>query len=302
MVMRVLLTGGSGFIGRHVLAGLQARGIDVITLGRTPASRGADHIQFDLLTDDGLAPILREVQASHLLHLAWETTPGEYWTSSSNIRWTEASMRLVEAFCTSGGEQVIFAGTCAEYDWDYGYCREDHTPLAPRKLYGASKVATRQFAMALCDQFGVLFSCGRIFFPFGLGESSTRLIPSLVDALSGRRALFAVQADAYRDFMHVHDVAEGFIQLLRSGVGGTYNICSGEPTKLSDLVIRVAELLRVDPAPILNKSPDPQSNPVLVVGDNRKLRSLGWHPSLDASQGLRKALAEMTGNSDKQMS
>ena len=57
--------------------------------------------------------------------------------------------RLVEAFCIAGGQKVVIAGTCAEYDWTHCYCQEDSTPLHPATLYGTAKDATRRLAMAV---------------------------------------------------------------------------------------------------------------------------------------------------------
>jgi len=70
--MKVLLTGGSGFIGRHVLAALQRKDIDVVTVGRRSIPESVKNIETDLLAVNDLIPMLKEVQATHLLHLAWE--------------------------------------------------------------------------------------------------------------------------------------------------------------------------------------------------------------------------------------
>lgn len=294
--MKVLLTGGSGFIGRHVLVALQRRGIEVVTLGRRSMSESINHLEVDLLAIDNFIPLFNEVKATHLLHLAWETEPRKYWTSPLNIRWTEVSIRLVEAFCITGGERVVLAGTCAEYDWDYSYCREDATPLKPKQLYGVAKDATRRLTEAVCDQYKIPCSFGRIFFPYGLGESPSRLIPSLIDVLSGKRLPFAIQARNYRDFMHVHDVAEGFVYLLLSPTAGVYNISSGDPCRLSEVARRLGAMLRADPEPILTISTEQTNEPVILVGDNCKLKSLGWFQSISLDQGLARALHEANTN------
>lgn len=294
--MKVLLTGGSGFIGRHVLAALQCRGIEVVTIGRRLMPESINHFEIDLLETINLTRFLNDIKATHLLHLAWEAEPGKYWTSPLNIRWTEASIHLVEAFCMTGGEKVVLAGTCAEYDWDYGYCSEDVTPLKPKQLYGVAKDAMRRLNVAICDQYEIPCSYGRIFLPYGLGEAPTRLIPSLIDVLSGKRQPFAIQAANYRDFLHVHDVAEGFIRLLLSPAVGVYNICSGEPCRLSEIALRLGEMLNMNPEPILSISTERTDEPVILVGDNRKLKSLGWCQSLSLDQGLARALKEFNSN------
>lgn len=288
--MRVLLTGGSGFVGRYVLNALQHQGIEVVTVGRARAQPSVPFIEADLLSSTDFGPLLQQVQATHLLHLAWYAEHGKYWTSPLNLRWTEATTRLVEAFCAAGGQQVVIAGTCAEYDWVHGYCREDSTPLNPVTLYGTAKDATRSLVMAVCAQHQVPCAWGRIFLPFGRGESTNRLIPSLIDVFRGERAPFGVNATAYRDFLHASDVAEGFVRLLTTGASGAYNICSGEPVRLAEVVTTLASLLGADPEPVLALTTERPGEPPLLVGENLKLKALGWRPALTLAQGLERAL------------
>lgn len=146
----------------------------------------------------------------------------------------------------AGGQKVVVAGTCAEYGWSHGVCLEDTTPLEPATLYGTAKDAARRLAMAVCAQHGVPCAWGRIFLPFGPGEAPQRLIPSLIEVFGGKRAPFGVNADACRDFLHASDVAEAFVALLRADKGageGAVNIASGEPVRLADLVVMLADLM-----------------------------------------------------------
>lgn len=284
--MRVLLTGATGFLGRHALRALHRHGFDVVVVGRTQPVETAVWIEADLLSITDFRPLMQQAQATHLLHFAWYAEHGAYWTSSLNLRWTDATVRLVEAFCGAGGQQVVIAGTCAEYDWTHGYCREDHTPLNPATLYGIAKDATRRLVNAVCQQHEVPCVWGRIFLPYGQGESVRRLIPSLIEVFRGGRAPFGVNATACRDFLHASDVAEGFIALLAAGASGAYNVCSSEPTRLAELVTSLASLLGADPEPVLALTTARQGEPSVLVGENQKLRMLGWRPALTLTQGL----------------
>ena len=288
--MRVLLTGASGFVGRCVLNALQHQGIEVATVGRVRSQPSVPFIEADLLSVSDFGPLMQQVQATHLLHLAWYAEHGKYWTSPLNLRWAEATTRLVEAFCAAGGQQVVIAGTCAEYDWAHGYCREDSTPLNPATLYGTAKDATRRLVMAVCAQHQVPCAWGRIFLPYGQGESASRLIPSLIDVFRGEREPFGVNATAYRDFLHVSDVAEGFVRLLTTGASGAYNICSGEPVRLAEVVTTLASLLGADPESVLALTTERPGEPPLLVGENLKLKALGWRPALTLAQGLERTL------------
>lgn len=291
--MRVLLTGASGFLGRYVLECLHQQGIETVTLGRhMPDNAVTDFIEADLLVVPNFVSIVKESGATHLLHLAWYAEHGKYWTSAQNLRWLEATTRLVEAFCDAGGQRVVVAGTCAEYDWSHGYCRESSTPLNPATLYGTAKDATRRLVMAVCAQQQVACAWGRVFLPFGTGESDQRLIPSLIDIFRGKRPPFGVNALAYRDFLHASDVAEGFVTLLKHGESGVYNISSGQPVRLGDVVQELAQLLNADPQPVLDLTVERSGEPVLLVGENIKLKALGWRPMFSLLQGLERTVKE----------
>ncbi len=273
---RVLLTGASGFLGKHILNLLIKDKIDVVVVGRScPPGFSGSFIKADLLISD-LNQLISQAKATHLLHMAWYTEHGQYWSSPLNFRWVEASLKLVEAFCLAGGSKVVMAGTCAEYDWSVGYCREENSPLVPSTLYGTAKDATRRLVKAVCNANNIDFAWGRIFFPYGSGEDERRLIPSLVKVFKGQITPFGVNANAYRDFLHAEDVARAFLQLLLTNVTGIYNISSGEPTKISDLVVRLAEIFNADPDKVLNLGSARLGEPKILVGDNQKLKEIGW--------------------------
>lgn len=277
--MKVLLTGASGFIGRHVLVQLEKHGIAPVVVGRScPSGFMGEFIDADLLLAGDCRYLTQRANASHLVHLAWYAEHGEYWTSPLNLRWGEASIRLIEAFRATGGEKVVMAGTCAEYDWSFGYCREDHTPLNPSSLYGAAKDATRRLAASFCDSHRMPLAWGRIFLPFGKGEDARRLVPSLIEVFRAKRPPFGVNANAYRDFLHVDDVARGIIRLLLSEAKGSYNISSGRPTQIADVVNVIAKAFNGDPRIVLDLSTERRGEPEILFGDNGKLKALGWQP------------------------
>lgn len=208
--MKVMMTGASGFIGSYVISALLELDIDVITIGRNYSSMQVSYHDIDLLATKELSDLMTQERPTHLLHLAWEATHGKYWTSAVNLRWVDSTSRLVEAFCLSGGKHVILAGTCAEYDWSFGYCMEECTPLNPTTLYGVAKDSSRRLAEAICDQYDVSCCCGRLFLAFGPGEARSRLIPSLIDFYHGISSPFAINIDVYRDFC----ILQMLLQLL----------------------------------------------------------------------------------------
>ena len=275
--MRVLITGASGFIGGYVLKCLQSSNIDAVVVGRTrPAGYLGDFIKTDLLEISDFNNLISNANASHLIHLAWYAEHGSYWSSSLNLRWVESTIKLAEAFCLAGGKHIVAAGTCAEYDWTYGYCIEEKTPLKPATLYGTSKDAARRLLMSLCAIHKVTCAWARIFMPYGPGEDTRRLIPTLNDVFNLKLPPFAVGSYSFRDLLHVEDVASGFISLLDSRAQGEFNICSGNPTQISEVIKLLANARNQDPRILLDHSVSRIGEPLILVGDNRKLTMLGW--------------------------
>ncbi len=294
--MKVLVTGASGFLGTYALASLKRHGIEAVAIGRQRPREiePTAFIAADLLAIRDFSDLVATAGATHLLHLAWYAEHGKYWSSPLNLRWVEATTRLVEAFCHAGGRQVVVAGTCAEYDWSYGYCREDSTPLNPSTLYGIAKDAARRLVTAVCARQEVPCAWGRVFQPYGSGEAGQRLIPSLADVFQGRRPPFGVNAMVYRDFLHASDVAEGIVALLRAGAAGQFNISSGQPVQIEWVVRELAMLLAVDPEPVLALTTERPGEPVLLAGENLKLKALGWQPEYSLGKGLEQTLSNLS--------
>lgn len=286
--MKVLLTGASGYLGRYVLASLRAQGCEVVVLGRSlPAGfEDVPLVHCDLLDGANLAAAVQQAGATHLMHLAWTTEYGVYWASPLNFRWVDATLRLLQAFCDAGGRHVVIAGTCAEYDWVAGYLREDATPYAPATLYGVAKDATRRMAAALCAARGVSMAWGHIFFPFGPGEAAQRMLPSLLRVFRGQTEPFGVNLAAYRGMLYVPDAANALATLLVQGCKGNFNICSGQPALIGDVVQTLARLCNADPAPVLALATARPGDPPMLVGENLRLLATGWRPAFTLEQGL----------------
>jgi nucleoside-diphosphate-sugar epimerase len=292
--MKVLVTGARGFLGRYVIASLERRKIDYIAVARQPIDSALppNFVSADLLSEKSAATI-RELSATHLIHLAWCVEHGKYWSSRLNLDWVGATVRLVEAFCESGGKQVVGAGSCAEYEWSRDYCREDQTPLNPGTLYGVAKDATRRLVVAVCRQYQAKCAWARIFVPYGAGESNARLVSALAEVFKGIREPFAVNGDAIRDFIHASDVAEALVTLMVSSADGEYNVCCATPAKVEDVVKIVAAHFSVDPDLILQLERQRTDDPPFIAGDNTRLKSLGWSPQFSLEAWLDRTLAEL---------
>ena len=180
---RVLVTGATGFIGRHCLPLLSEGGYEVYAVSSKEPKENQSGVhwhQVDLLDIGFAAQLIATVRPTHLLHFAWYAVPGEYWSSLENFHWVQASLGLLQAFEKAGGRRVVMAGTCAEYDWTYGYCSEQRTPLLPSGAYGACKHSMQIMLDGFARQTRISAAWGRIFFLYGPHEHPHRLVSSVI--------------------------------------------------------------------------------------------------------------------------
>lgn len=288
---RVLVTGASGFVGRHTLAPLRARGFEVHAISRRPQTDSAAvWREADILAADRLAAIVESVRPTHLLHLAWYAAPGLYWRSPRNLDHVAASLALVRAFAESGGSRFVGAGTCAEYEWGEARLVEGTTPLCPATLYGASKHATRLLTELFASEAGFSAAWGRIFFLYGPYEHATRLVPSIVRALLAGEPARCSPGTQRRDFLFVEDVADALVALLDSDVVGAVNISSGAAVAVAKLATRVGELMgrpglvQLGALPAVNE-------PATIEGDVARLAGeVGWQPRVSLDAGLERTI------------
>jgi nucleoside-diphosphate-sugar epimerase len=299
----VLVTGGAGFIGRHTIGYLLKRGFAVHVLVHSARNQeeqralqggGSQELFYhtaDLHDTDTVTPILREIRATHLLHFAWDARHGVFWNSSENLDWIVSSKLLVNAFIEAGGERIVGAGTCAEYDWGTSdqWLDEKTTPIKPFSLYGQCKYAFRKSLFTVAEHHKVSAAWGRIFFLFGPHEGPKRLVSSAILSLLRAQPFEASKGDQLRDFLHVDDVANAFVALLDSEVSGDINIASGQESSVAEVLTILGRLTGRPELIRLGAKPKQPNEPPRLVASVRRLREeLG----VTFSHSLEERLAE----------
>lgn len=291
-VLIVLVTGATGFIGRHVTQSLVSAGHEVHAVARDtgPPSPGVTWHAVDLLSEPIPSAALMGTQV--LVHLAWDAGPG-YLASQQNPSWVNASLALAEAFADAGGSRVVAAGTCAEYDWrlpalDGGL--SETAPTHPSSPYAEAKLAFRDGLLAL-KQLSVAW--GRIFWLVGPGERPGRLVPSVsIAAVRGDRITIR-DSDDVRDFVDVRQLAHGFRLLVDSSLTGVVNLGSGRGRAVGEVArLAAAAAGRPECVELLMS----ETGPHRVVADMTKARAqLGFGPADNLESAVAASVAEWKG-------
>lgn len=296
---RIVVTGGTGFVGRNVLPLL---GGEVHVFDRNAGDlKSVNWHALDLSDIEKTQILLREIQPTHLLHLAWFVPPNEFWTSPENVAWIYRSFELLKSFAKAGGKRAVLIGSCAEYDWTIGgYCDEKETPLKPSTLYGAAKRSLFELATIYAANVGLSLAWARLFFMFGAGEPEAKFIAYVIKSLLSKKKAVCKNADLVRDYLFVKDVAEALKMLLENDVCGAINVASGEPIRIGDLAKTISEIIgRQNLVDFIGKA-NPNEPAFVVARTERLIEEVGWTPKYELEAALREYIKQIKSNDEHQ--
>jgi nucleoside-diphosphate-sugar epimerase len=282
--MRLVVTGGTGFVGTHLIQQALASGHEVLSLSRR-ASPSAPRLHAIA------APIqsppwerIAEFQPDALIHTAWEATPGIYLESPDNLHWVHWSETLIEGAIQRGIRRFVLLGTCIEYPITGHALAETLTP-APVSLYARCKDELHQRLTRRWAGSDITLLWARLFYPYGPGEHPSRLCSSLIRRLRAGERVILKTPHSVKDYIHIDDVSRALLTLASLGSSQVVNIGTGTGTSVLDLAQRIAGLL--DRCDLIGCEKPPAPDPLHhVVADATRLRSLGWSPQVELEDGL----------------
>jgi len=292
-VPRILLTGATGFIGRHCIEPLRSSGWQVLAVtsaavDELPAAEGLSWHRADLLDPRAPAELIAQTRPDALLHLAWHLAA----SSVENYRWARASLQLLMAFAEAGGRRAVLAGSCAEYDWLQEQPLDEQSRRRPATDYGISKNALGELVEGYRTILGLSAAWARVFFLYGPGEAETRLVASVIRALLAGEPARSTHGNQLRDYLYVEDVAGALVKLVDSELEGAINIASGRSVRLRDLIAEVAtQLDRQQLVELGAIAAHEHEAPEVSADVTRLRRELDWQPAFDHRQGIARSIA-----------
>lgn len=276
--MRVAVTGASGFLGRYVLQELLSRGLETVAITRSrnnlPGGMNVPEVlEMDIHTPPN-DPFATMGRPDVLIHLAWGGLPNYH-----SRRHTELELPAQIAFlsgCVAGGlKRLVVTGTC----YEYGLCSGELTeasPTNPCTEYGRAKelLHARLLDLQLTHDFELAWL--RLFYLFGPGQAKTSLYSMLLAAIDRREEAFDMSGgEQVRDFLPVREATRLIVEVaLRRGADGSFNICSGSPVSIRELVRTWIDESHAKIRMNLGKIPYSPSEPMAFWGSRRKLDEL----------------------------
>lgn len=274
--MRVAVTGASGFLGRHVVRALRARGASVIAISRHPDVPLDDEVTpCTLDITDATADTLDRIgNPDALLHLAWGGLP-HYRSMHHLERELPAHSRFLESCIRAGLTKVLVAGTCLEYGMQSGELTET-SPCNPVTAYAEAKCALHRSLLKLRNHHDFSLGWLRLFYVFGSGQAPSSLYAQLRAAAdSGARSFDMSAGKQVRDFLAIEKAAAYMTTLTMNPLDAdVINICSGNPVTVLDMVRAWLRDWNVEMRLNCGIFPYPDYEPLEFWGDSHLLRKL----------------------------
>ncbi len=296
--MRILVTGGAGFIGSHLIDRLMTDGHEVICLDnfytghKRNILKWLDHPYFELIRHDITEPI--RLEADQVYHLACPASPVHYQynpvkTIKTNVMGTlnmlGLAKRVKARFLLASTSEVYGDPEVHPQSEDY---RGNVNPIGPRSCYDEGKRVAETLAFDYHRQNDVEIRVARIFNTYGsrMLENDGRVVSNfVVQSLKGQPLTVYGQGSQTRSFCYVSDLVEGLMRLMNSDHTGPINL--GNPDEYTILELAQAVQKMVNPDAEIIFKPLPQDDPQRRRPNITKAKTLlGWEPTIPLQEGL----------------
>jgi UDP-glucose 4-epimerase len=291
--MKVLVTGGAGFIGSHVVDRLRAQGIAprILDVRRSPHHPSkVEHAVADLLDIDAVEAAMKGCDA--VIHLAASADVDEVARDPAHAEAVNArgTLNVLEAARRAGVKRIVYASTIWVYGNKTGTVSEEDPVELPDHLYTATKLAGEMYCRSYAALYGLQCTVLRFGIPYGPRARPAGVIPLFVTkALAGEPLTIAGEGLQSRRFVYVEDLADGVVRGLSAhATGRTYNLVGDESVTIRGIADTVRDLvgeLRVVHTPA--RTADFQGAEVCGA---RAAEELGWRPQTSFADGVERYL------------
>ena len=298
---RSLVTGGAGFLGRHLVSTLTARGDQVLVIDTaTPPPGGAvDHVRADVRDGAAMIEIFANFRPQAVFHLAAQADPRRAHADPAFDLDVNAAGTLTTALAalSAGAERFVFVSTGGAMYGDPAAARlpvgEDYPP-APVSPYGLSKYCAELYLDLLARTRGLSYSIvrpGNIYGPGQDTSSEVGVVTIFLDRmLAGRIPQLRGHGLPTRDYIYVDDVVAAILLAAERGAPRPYNIGSGRQTSVRQIFDEISSRLGLDVEPELVELA-PGEVGYMALDCSAAAQDLGWSPNVPLGEGLDRTIA-----------
>lgn len=300
MKATVVLTGATGFIGSFVAKEFAAQGHAVVALVRPQSDiwRIAGVPGLEIVHGDAQAEATRLVaelsslQPQVVVHCAWRGVGGadrsEAFQIEENVPATIRSVAFARAI---GCRQWVGLGSQAEYG-NLDRPLDEDAPLKPTTAYGKAKLAAGVAALGLCESFGLTGSWLRVFSTYGPLDNPSWFIPYVIGQYLAGQSPRLTKCEQVWDYLYVADAAAAVRAVVEKNASGTFNLGSGIPISLREVVERLQQELEVTGTQRYGDVAYRPDQVMHLQADISKLKgATGWTPATSLQDGLRATVA-----------
>jgi len=298
---RILLTGGTGFIGSSLLYSLDQLGFEVMTMCRSEPNNAYQNITWleaDLLDAETYETQIAEFSPNIVVHLAWQGLP-DYSLNNSLINLSLTIRFLSFVTRLKSCRKVIVAGSCWEYGNTVGECHEEMS-LSPTSYFAWAKNSIRTWLELHCEQNKIEYVWLRIFYVYGPGQRPASIVPSILSSLINKEEPYIQNPFNANDYVYIDDVVNAFlISINKSFLSGTYNIGSGKSVRVLEILNLARDLLgnsKCLPYKDDRFSKDRGGNMDFWANICKSQTNLGWEPSVELIDGISRSLEFLNNN------
>lgn len=298
---KVLVTGATGYIGQNLCKELIKANYEVHAIvlphKHAPVANILFH-ELDLMDKNAVTAFLQNNSFEKLIHLAWYVGP-KCQISPLNIDWLESSLHLIKTFWETGGKTVMVSGSMSEYDFSYGWCVEDKTPLNSLSLYGQTKAALYQILDKFSKFHDFQLKWARIFNIYGLNEKKTRITPYVINSMLRNEEVNVSHCMQIQNYMHITDVSQALTMFLESPVTGAVNIAADAPVRLKDMIEFCKQEIHYTKDIHYGVLSPSFEQPLLSADITRLKKEIGFQQTISLEEGLRHTIAYWREQLDK---
>ncbi len=302
-VLKILITGGSGFIGSNLVRELKNLNHEVYNLeryvtGRQAKTKACATFFADLRDGFAVRKIMRELNPDYVIHLAAISAVSYSYDRPQEVMESNliGTINLAEAALkeTHNLKQFLFAGTSEEYGNNGFDVQSEENPLVPASPYAVSKVACEKYMRYMKEAYDFPITILRPFNTYGRTSDAHFMIERAITQMLKSDTVRLIDPSPVRDWMYVDDHVSSYLACLGNDktIGATFNFCTGRGISIKDTVELISSLMNYKGNIVWGTSPRRPTESRVIIGNNQKAkRVLGWEPRYPLEEGLKATIA-----------